>query len=381
MHMNIGGSDLLIIGLYFLIVFSIGLYFARRGRTSTEYFLAGRNVGWFAIGASLFATNISSEHFIGLAGSGAATGLAVGHFEWLACFMVLILGWVFVPFYLRSRVFTMPEFLEIRYGPASRWYLTSVSLLAYVLTKISVTLFAGSLLLNQILGWDIYTSSIVLVIATGLYTIAGGLSAVIYTELIQTFVLIGGAVVLDSHRPRPHRRYRRAASGRSRGLLAYVQARQRPRFPLDRHHLRCADSRHLVLVHGPVHRPARAVGKESASGPRGNHLCGLFEDPARFHPRAPRHHRPCPLSRYRRRSGLSRSGHAPLTRGPARHRHCQSARRADVLARCRLQQQFHPLHHRHLQKIAAQCHRASARATWAASPPSPSSFSACCGCR
>jgi SSS family solute:Na+ symporter len=196
MALNISVLDLTIIGLYFAVVFGIGFYFSRRGKTSTEYFLAGRHVGWFAIGASLFATNISSEHFIGLAGSGAATGLAVGHFEWLACLIVLILGWIFVPFYLDSGVFTMPEFLERRYGSASRWYLTLVSILAYVITKISVTLFAGALLLKQILGWDMYTSAIVLVIATGIYTIAGGLTAVIYTELMQTFVLIGGAVVL-----------------------------------------------------------------------------------------------------------------------------------------------------------------------------------------
>jgi SSS family solute:Na+ symporter len=193
---NIGNADLLVIGIYFLAVFSIGFYFSRRRKTSTEYFLAGRDVGWFAIGASLFATNISSEHFIGLAGSGAATGMAVGHFEWLACLIVLVLGWVFVPFYLRSGVFTMPEFLERRYNSASRWYLTVVSISAYVLTKISVTLFAGALLLKQVMGWDMYTSSIVLVVATGIYTIAGGLTAVIYTELLQTFVLIGGAVLL-----------------------------------------------------------------------------------------------------------------------------------------------------------------------------------------
>ncbi|MBI5060613.1 sodium/solute symporter [candidate division KSB1 bacterium] len=196
MTMNIGGLDLAIIALYFAVVFGIGFYFSRRGRTSADYFLAGRNVGWVAVGASLFATNISSEHFVGLAGSGAATGLAVGHFEWLACIIVLILGWVFAPFYLRSKVFTMPEFLERRYNSASRWYLTSVSVLAYVLTKVSVTLLAGSLLLNQLTGWDVYTSSIVLVVLTGVYTIAGGLKAVIYTELMQTFVLIGGAAVL-----------------------------------------------------------------------------------------------------------------------------------------------------------------------------------------
>ena len=190
--------DIAVIAVYFVIVMAIGFYFSRREKTSTDYFLAGRNVGWIAIGASLFATNISSEHFIGLAGTGAASGLAVGHFEWLACIIVLILGWVFTPFYLRSGVFTMPEFLEKRYNSTARMYLTTVSIIAYVLTKISVTLFAGSLLLKAVLGIDMTTSAVVLVIATGIYTIAGGLSAVIYTELMQAFVLIGGAVFLTA---------------------------------------------------------------------------------------------------------------------------------------------------------------------------------------
>lgn len=196
MNLTIGFVDLLIIIAYFYLVMCIGFYFARKEKTSTAYFLANRNVEWWAVGASLFASNISSEHFIGLAGTGAASGLAVGHFELLAVFCCLTLGWVFVPFYLRSGVFTMPEFLERRYGAASRWYLTTVSVIAYVLTKISVTLFAGSLLLKQVMDWDIITSSLFLVIATGLYTIAGGLGAVIYTEVMQTIVLIGGATVL-----------------------------------------------------------------------------------------------------------------------------------------------------------------------------------------
>jgi solute:Na+ symporter, SSS family len=188
--------DLIVVAIYFLLVFSIGFYFLRRGRTAEGYFLAERSVGWLAIGASLFATNISSEHFIGLAGSGASSGLAVGHFEWLAVFMVLTLGWIFVPFYLRSRVVTMPEFLERRYGPGCRWYLTTVSILAYIFTKISVSLYAGSLLLQTVAGWDFYTSALVMVVATGAYTIIGGLSAVIYTEVLQAFILLGGAVVL-----------------------------------------------------------------------------------------------------------------------------------------------------------------------------------------
>jgi solute:Na+ symporter, SSS family len=140
-HRILSTLDLIIIGVYFLIVFVIGFYFSLKERTSTDYFLASRNVGWFAIGASLFVSNISTEHFIGLAGSGAASGLAVGHFEWLACLILLILGWVFVPFYLRSNVFTMPEFLERRFNRSCAVYLASISIIAYVFTKISVHLY------------------------------------------------------------------------------------------------------------------------------------------------------------------------------------------------------------------------------------------------
>jgi SSS family solute:Na+ symporter len=189
-------KDMAVIAGYFLLTFAVGFYFARRKKTATEYFLAGRHVGWIAIGASLFATNISSEHFLGLAGTGSKSGLAVGHFEWLACLIVLLLGWVFTPFYLKSGVFTMPEFLERRYNSAARWYLSVISIIAYVLTKISISLYAGGILLKAVVGWDMTTSAIVIVIATGIYTIIGGLTAVIYTDLIQTGVLILGSLAL-----------------------------------------------------------------------------------------------------------------------------------------------------------------------------------------
>ncbi len=144
-HRTLATLDAAIILVYLTIVFSIGLYFARKERTSEPApgGLASRNVGWFAIGASLFVSNISTEHFIGLAGSGATSGLAVGHFEWLACLILLILGWVFVPFYLCSNVFTMPEFLERRFSRSCSVYLASISILAYIFTKISVHLYAA----------------------------------------------------------------------------------------------------------------------------------------------------------------------------------------------------------------------------------------------
>jgi solute:Na+ symporter, SSS family len=195
-HRTLAPVDLAIIGIYFALVFGIGFYFARRERTSEDYFLASRNIGWFAIGASLFVSNISTEHFIGLAGSGASSGLAVGHFEWLASLILLLLGWVFVPFYLRSNVFTMPEFLERRFNRSCATYLASISVIAYIFTKISVHLYAAAIVLRGVLGWNTMTAAIILIIATGIYTIAGGLSAVIYTDLVQTLILLAGAVVL-----------------------------------------------------------------------------------------------------------------------------------------------------------------------------------------
>lgn len=188
--------DWSIIAVYFVIVFAIGFYHSRKERNSSEYFLAGHSVGWFAVGSSLFATNISSEHFIGLAGSGASTGLAVGVYEWSASICLLLLGWLFVPHYLQSKVFTMPEFLEMRFSPGCRWYLTGVSLFAYVFTKISVSLFAGGILIREIVGWDYMTSAILLVVATGIYTVYGGLAAVIYTDVFQAVLLVAGAVIL-----------------------------------------------------------------------------------------------------------------------------------------------------------------------------------------
>src|ERR1700751_3901853 len=170
-HRALATIDLAIIGVYFLVVFGIGFYFSRKERTSEEYFLAGRDIGWFFIGASLFVSNISTEHFIGLSGTGASSGLAVGHFEWLACLILLILGWVFVPFYLRSNVFTMPEFLERRFNRQCAVYLAAISIIAYIFTKISVQLYAASVVLERVVGWSPLQAAIILVIATGIYTI------------------------------------------------------------------------------------------------------------------------------------------------------------------------------------------------------------------
>lgn len=185
------------VALYFILVAGIGVWSSRKSLdSSNSYFLGGRSIGWMAIGASLFSSNISAEHFIGLAGTGAESGLAVGQFEWLACFILLLLGWLFVPFYLKTGVFTMPEFLEQRYNAHCRTYLSAISLIAYIFTKVSVAVYAGALVLKTIMGWDMYTGAIILVVATGIYTMFGGLRAVIYTDFFQAGVLIIGGVVL-----------------------------------------------------------------------------------------------------------------------------------------------------------------------------------------
>lgn len=192
--------DWVVIVLYFVLVFGVAIWATRRERTaqqtSTGYFLAGRHAGWFIVGASLFASNIGAEHLVGLAGTGAASGVAVGQFEVLASLILIVLAWVFVPFYLRSGVFTMPEFLERRYSKGARRYLAAVSILGYVLTKISVTIAAAGIVFETLMGVDFWTGAIVVVVATGVYTVFGGLTAVLYTDLLQLFVLIGGAVTV-----------------------------------------------------------------------------------------------------------------------------------------------------------------------------------------
>ncbi len=192
--------DWVVIAFYFLLVFGVafGAAAAAKGtrETSAGYFLAGRNVGWFIIGASLFASNIGSEHLVGLAGAGASSGVALGQYEIQASLVLLLLGWLFVPFYLRSNVYTMPEFLERRYSSAARWYLAVISIVGYVLTKISVTIYAGGVVFTGLLGIDFWTGALIVVVATGVYTVFGGLRAVLYTDMLQAFVLIGGALAV-----------------------------------------------------------------------------------------------------------------------------------------------------------------------------------------
>jgi SSS family solute:Na+ symporter len=195
--------DWIIVAGYFVVILGLAWWVIKQKQdTSTDYFLAGRHLGWFVIGASIFASNIGSEHIVGLAGSGATDGVAMAHYE-LHAWCLLVLGWVMVPFYMRSKVFTMPEFLEKRFSPTSRTVLSVISLVAYVLTKIAVGIFAGgvvfSVLLPDInfLGLDsFWVGSILVVILTGVYTILGGLRAVAYTEALQTIILIIGSLLV-----------------------------------------------------------------------------------------------------------------------------------------------------------------------------------------
>lgn len=194
--MSFTGLDWFVVSLYFLVLLGVAWWVIRqRPESSTDYFLAGRHVGWFVIGASIFASNIGSEHIVGLAGTGAKSGVVMGHYE-LHSWLVLLLGWVFVPFYMRARVFTMPEFLEKRYTPAARWILSLTTLIAYVLTKISVTIYAGAVVFQTLMGIDFWTGALVIVILTGIYTVLGGLRAVIYTEALQAVVLLVGSVTV-----------------------------------------------------------------------------------------------------------------------------------------------------------------------------------------
>ena len=192
----LGSLDWIFLISYMLVIAGISIWSIRKSKDSpTDYFLANRNLGWWVIGASILASNVGSEHIVGLAGEAARSGTPMGHYE-LHSYIVLILGWVFVPFYMRSNVYTMPEFLERRFNAKARRLLSIIQLLSYVIAKASVTIFAGALVFNQFLGVGFWEGAIILVVVTGIYTIFGGLYAVMYTEAIQAFVLLIGSAVL-----------------------------------------------------------------------------------------------------------------------------------------------------------------------------------------
>ncbi len=188
------GLDWIVIAFYFVVLAAIAAWvMSKKQKDSEDYFLAGRNVGWFIVGASIFASNIGSEHLVGLAGAGAESGMPLAHYE-LHAWIVLLLGWVFLPFYARSGVFTMPEFLEKRYNEKARRFLSVISLVGYILTKVSVSIYAGGIVFQALLGIDFWTGAVLTLIITGIYTVAGGMRAVVYTEALQTIILIAGAL-------------------------------------------------------------------------------------------------------------------------------------------------------------------------------------------
>src|SRR5919197_264661 len=201
------GLDWVIIALYFALLLGVAWWVARRNRDTTDdYFLAGRNLGWFLVGASIFASNIGSEHVVGLAGAGATSGVALAHYE-LHAWCLLVLAWVFVPFYMRSLVFTMPEFLERRFSVESRYVLSVVSIITFIVSKIAVGIFAGGVVFAALLpelsltigGTTVdsfWIGSVLVIVLTGLYTALGGMRAVAYNDAVQTFVLILGSASL-----------------------------------------------------------------------------------------------------------------------------------------------------------------------------------------
>jgi SSS family solute:Na+ symporter len=199
--------DWIVVAAYFALVLGLAWWVILQNKnTAADYFLAGRHLGWFVIGASIFASNIGSEHLVGLAGSGATDGVALAHFE-LHAWCVLVLAWVMIPFYIRSKVFTMPEFLERRFSPTARWVLSIISLVAYVITKIAVGIYAGGIVsatllpeMNYKIGPftldSFWIGSVLVVVFTGLYTILGGMRAVAYNDALQTIILILGSVLV-----------------------------------------------------------------------------------------------------------------------------------------------------------------------------------------
>ncbi len=199
--------DWVVVGGYFALLLGIAVWVIRKSKdTADDYFLAGRNLGWFVVGASIFASNIGAEHLVGLAGSGCTDGVAMAHYELMA-WCLLVLAWVLVPFYSRSMVFTMPEFLEKRFSPTARWVLSIISLVAYALTKVAVGIFAGGIVFETLLPElhlelgpmvlnSFWLGSILVIVLTGVYTVLGGLRAVAYTETLQTVVLVLGSALV-----------------------------------------------------------------------------------------------------------------------------------------------------------------------------------------
>uniref|UniRef100_A0A674HV88 Solute carrier family 5 member 9 n=1 Tax=Taeniopygia guttata TaxID=59729 RepID=A0A674HV88_TAEGU len=192
-------ADIIVVALYFAFILAVGIWSLIRASRGTfgGYFLAGQSMSWWPIGASLMSTDVGRGSFIGLAGTAAAGGLTVGGFEWNAIWPLLALGWIFVPVYIAAGVVTMPEYLKKRFGGQRlQIYVSVLSLILYIFTRISTDIFAGALFIQTALGWNLYLSTVILLAVTAVYTIAGGLAAVIYTDVLQTLIMVLGALVL-----------------------------------------------------------------------------------------------------------------------------------------------------------------------------------------
>ncbi|XP_045173428.2 sodium/glucose cotransporter 4-like [Mercenaria mercenaria] len=192
-------GDIAVVVVYFVLVLLVGIWSLCRPNRGTvrSYFLAGRSMSWIPVGASLFSSNIGSEHFIGLAGTGAASGYSIVLYEWLAMPLLIVLAWIFVPVYVAAGVYTMPEYMTKRFGGQRiRIYLSVLAVILYIVTKLAVSIFAGALFIQLSMGWNMYLSVAVLLVVTGIFTILGGLAAVIYTDTFQTGIMLIGSIVL-----------------------------------------------------------------------------------------------------------------------------------------------------------------------------------------
>eukprot|EP01006_Ploeotia_vitrea_P053002 TRINITY_DN67746_c6_g16_i1.p1 TRINITY_DN67746_c6_g16~~TRINITY_DN67746_c6_g16_i1.p1 ORF type:complete len:662 (-),score=64.30 TRINITY_DN67746_c6_g16_i1:76-2061(-) len=198
MAVVLAAVDIVILVVALLLLFiiaALSTYKRRFVKDSAEYFLSGRSMAWWAVGSSLFASNIGTEHFVGQSGAAASGGIAVGVYEWSAVFLLFLLGWVFAPVYLQIGLTTIPEYFEKRFNKYCRFALASMCLFAYVITKIAAILYAGGVLFDVLLGWSIWVSAPVILLLTGAYTIGGGLTAVMYTDTFQMFVFVIGGLI------------------------------------------------------------------------------------------------------------------------------------------------------------------------------------------
>lgn len=199
---GISNLDLLIIVLYLIVVIVVALYLSRRdakkldNNSSENYFLAGRNLTWFGVGLSLIASNFSSTTLIGLSGAAYNTGISIAAYEWMATIILVIFAIYFVPYYLSSRVYTMPEFLEKRFDSKCRYYFSGMTIIGNMFIDTAGTLFAGALIINFFFpSVDFWQSAALLALFAGIYTAVGGLSAVVYTDIIQVIVLVIGSIL------------------------------------------------------------------------------------------------------------------------------------------------------------------------------------------